>query len=138
MRISSQASEQYRKTSALAERPSEKASVQPQARTTTTSFGFRLGKFGLDYREETTVLDPSLSRDVRETKQKARAFRTEAEVEGLRAEVGADGASFRERQVDENGADAPSPGRIRSALSAYARATAQTLPPPGNMLAGVV
>lgn len=136
MRIPSQATEQYRKTSALAERPRERKSVQPQARTTTTSFGFRLGKFGLDYREETTVLDPSLSRTVRERKQKARAFEAEAEVGGLRAEVGASGANYRESQVSDT--DTPSRNRIKSALNAYGRATAQILPPPGNMLASVV
>lgn len=137
MRISSQAAEQYRKTDALAERRAERKAVQPQARTTTTSFGFRLGKFGVDYREETTVLDPSLSRSVREQNRRAGAFRAEAEVEGLRAEVGADGAVYRERGTAGRG-DAPSPGRIRSALAAYARAQAQSLPPPGRMLAGVV
>jgi hypothetical protein len=112
--------------------------VQPQARTTTTSFGFRLGKFGVDYREETTVLDPSLSRSVREQNRQARAFRTQAEVEDLRAEVGADGAAYRERQAEGIERETPSAGQIRSALAAYTRAQAQILPPPGNMLAGVV
>ena len=138
MRIPSQATEQYRKTDALAERQAERKAVQPQAKTTTTSFGFRLGKFGLDYREETTVLDPSLSKSVREQKKKARAFRTQAEVENLRAEVGADGAAYRERETPSVNSDAPSKSRIRTALAAYARSTAQILPPPGNMLAGVV
>lgn len=141
MRITSQATELYRRTSSLEETPREKPSVQPQARTTTTSFGFRLGRFGLDYREETTVLDPSLARDVRERRQKARAFQAEAEVESLRAEVGAAGAAHRDRNTAETaavGSSAPSPGRMRSALSAYARAAAQVLPPPGQMLAGVV
>jgi hypothetical protein len=138
MRVSSQAAEQYRKTDSLAERRKERKAVQPQARTTTTSFGFRLGKFGVDYREETTVLDPSLSRSVRDETRKARAFRTEAEVEELRAEVGADGAAYRERQASGTDREPPSAGRVRSALAAYARAQAQILPPPGNMLAGVV
>jgi hypothetical protein len=138
MRIPSQAAEQYRKTDALDKRRVERKTVQPQARTTTTSFGFRLGKFGVDYREETTVLDPSLSRSVREQNQQARAFRAQAEVEDLRAEVGADGAAYRERQAGGIKREAPSAGQIRSALAAYARAQAQILPPPGNMLAGVV
>ncbi|WP_316898520.1 hypothetical protein [Pseudodesulfovibrio indicus] len=145
MRITSQATELYRRTSSLGETRSEKPAVQPQARTTTTSFGFRLGKFGMDYREETTVLDPSLSRDVRERRQKARAFRAEAEVEGLRAEVGATGAVFREGQSARSSTgtgvsdgEVPSRSRVRSALSAYARAAAQVFPPPGQMLAGVV
>nr|WP_279593676.1 hypothetical protein [Pseudodesulfovibrio sp. S3-i] len=122
----------------MVEKPSEKKSVQPQARTTTTSFGFRLGKFGLDYREETTVLDPSLSRDVREKKEKARAFETEAEVEGLRAQVGADGARYRETQTTGTASGLPAQSRIKTAMNAYAQATAQILPPPGNMLASVV
>jgi hypothetical protein len=138
MRISSQAAEQYRKTDSLAERQKERKAVQPQARTTTTSFGFRLGKFGMDYREETTVLDPSLSHSVREETRKARAFKSQAEVEDLRAEVGADGAAYREREAAGANSDAPSAGRVKSALAAYARAQAQILPPPGNMLAGVV
>ncbi|WP_207260888.1 hypothetical protein [Desulfovibrio sp. Huiquan2017] len=137
MRISSQAAEQYRKTESLAERRVERKTVQPQARTTTTSFGFRLGKFGVDYREETTVLDPSLSSSVRERNRQAEAFRTEAEVENLRAEVGVEGAAYRDRRATATGG-APSPGRIKSALAAYARAQAHSLPPPGNMLAGVV
>ncbi|EGB15789.1 hypothetical protein DND132_2586 [Pseudodesulfovibrio mercurii] len=137
MRISSQAAEQYRKTDSLAERRVERKTVQPQARTTTTSFGFRLGKFGVDYREETTVLDPSLSRSVREQERQARAFRAEAEVEDLRAEVGVDGAAYRDRDTSLTD-DGPSAGRVKTALAAYARAQAQILPPPGNMLAGVV
>lgn len=138
MRIPSKAAEQYRKTDSLAERRAERKAVQPQARTTTTSFGFRLGKFGVDYREETTVLDPSLSRSVREETRKARAFRAEAEVEGLRAGVGAAGAAYRERETAGADRNAPSAGQVKSALAAYARAQAQVLPPPGNMLAGVV
>ncbi|WP_319582405.1 hypothetical protein [uncultured Pseudodesulfovibrio sp.] len=138
MRISSQAAEQYRKTDSLDKRRVERKAVQPQARTTTTSFGFRLGKFGIDYREETTVLDPSLSRSVREEARKARAFKTQAEVEDLRAEVGADGASYRERQAQGTDVDRPSVVQVKSAMAAYARAQAQILPPPGNMLAGVV
>lgn len=136
MRISSQASEQYRKTSDLAEMQSERASVQPHAKTTVTSFGFQLGKFGLDYKGETTVLDPSLSRDVREKKQKARNFRAEAEVKNLRAEVGAMGADSRDAETEQ--AATPSPTLIRTALGAYSRATARITPPPGNMLVGVV
>jgi hypothetical protein len=138
MRIPSQAAEQYRKTDSLAERRKERKAVQPQARTTTTSFGFRLGKFGVDYREETTVLDPSLSRSVREDTRKARTFKAQAEVEDLRAEVGADGAAYRDRETAGADRDAPSAGQVKSALAAYAKAQAQVLPPPGNMLAGVV
>lgn len=138
MRIPSQAAEQYRKTDSLAERRVERKTVRPQARTTTTSFGFRLGRFGLDYREETTVLDPSLSRSVSEREQKARAFMAEAEVESLRAEIGVDGAASRDREATGAGSGAASPGRMKSALAAYARARAQILPPPGNMLTGVV
>jgi len=138
MRISSQAAEQYRKTESLDKSRVERKAVQPQARTTTTSFGFRLGRFGVDYREETTVLDPSLSRSVREETRKARAFKAEAEVENLRAEVGAAGADYRARDTSGADPDAPSAGRVKSALAAYARAQAQILPPPGNMLAGVV
>ena len=141
MRISSHANEQYRKTSALAEKQIERASVQPHAKTTITSFGFRLGKFGLDYKGETTVLDPSLARDVREKKQKAKAFRTQAEVESLRAEVGATAPEYRENARSGEAAQAdssPPQSRIKSALSAYARAASAILPPPGNMLAGVV
>ena len=138
MKIPSQASKQYRKTSALAEKKSERKSVQPQARTTTTSFGFRLGKFGLDYRQESTVLDPSLSRDVREKKEQARAFKTEAEVESLRARVGQEGADYRGLRAEAYDGNKPSLHRIRTAITAYAKSTEEDLPPPGNMLAGVV
>lgn len=138
MKISSQATEQYRKTSALVDQKSERRSVQPQARTTTTSFGLRLGKFGLDYRQERTVLDPSLSKDVREKKKTARAFKAEAEVESLRARVGREGADYRNSRAESKDTDKPSLSRIRTALSAYAKSTENILPPPGNMLAGVV
>lgn len=138
MKVSSQASEQYRKTSALAETAAEKKSVRPQARTTTTSFGFRLGKFGLDYRQESTVLDPSLSRDVRETRQKARAFQSEAEVGSLRAKVGREGADYRDLQGDAATESKPSLHRMRAALTAYAKSTEDTPLPVGSMLAGVV
>ena len=138
MKISSQASEQYRRTSELVEKTAEKASVEPQARTTTTSFGFRLGKFGLDYRQESTVLDPSLSRDVREQKETAQAFETEAEVESLRAQVGREGADYRDLRAQAYDGNKPSLHRMRSALTAYAKSTEDALPLPGNMLAGVV
>ncbi|BCS89305.1 hypothetical protein [Pseudodesulfovibrio sediminis] len=138
MRISGHASEQYRKTSALAEKKSEKRTVTPQARTTTTSFGFRLGKFGLDYQSEKTTLDPSLSRDVREKKEQAEAFKTEAEVESLRAKVGAEGASFREQETASSSTDSPSQNRVRTALTAYAKSGETIYPPPGNMLASVI
>ncbi|MBG0791318.1 MAG: hypothetical protein H0S80_12575 [Desulfovibrionaceae bacterium] len=137
MRIASQASEQYRRTSAPAEAGVEKASVRPQARTTTTSFGVRLGKFGLDYRQERTVLDPSLSRDVREREAKARAFRSEAEVGSLRARVGREGADYRDLDADAAPAS-PSVNLVRAALTAYARSAEETPPPAGSMLAGVV
>jgi len=136
VKIASQASEQYRRTSALVETTAEKKSVQPQARTTTTSFGFRLGKFGLDYRQERTVLDPSLSRDVSE--EKARAFRTEAEVESLRAQIGKEGADYRDLDAEAYDGDKPSRYQTRTAMNAYARSAEESRPLPGNMLAGVV
>lgn len=138
MRISGHASEQYRKTSDLVEKQAERRTVQPQARTTTTSFGFRLGKFGLDFQQESTILDPSLSKDVREKKEKARAFKAEAEVERLRAKVGKEGADFRDLRAEAYAGNKPSMNRIRTALTAYAKSSDDILPPPGNMLAGVV
>lgn len=141
MRITSHASEQYRRTSALAEKPSEKKRATPQASVKTTSFGFRLGKFGVDFQSRSTVLDPSLSRDVREKREKAQAFKTESEVESLRAKVGREGADYR----DLNGASPasssttkPSFQRVKSAMTAYAKSTEDILPPPGKMLTNVV
>lgn len=140
MKVFSHASEQYRRTSALAERPCEKKRTEPQAKVTTTSFGFRLGKFGLDFQARDTVLDPSLSRDVREKRQKAQAFKAEAQVENLRAQVGAEGAHYRDSQTSGPSPSTakPSQSRIQTALSAYAKSTEEILPPPGNMLASVV
>ena len=138
MRIASHASDQYRKNSALTERPREKKSTEPQARVKTTSFGFKLGKFGLDFSSRSTVLDPSLSRDVREKREQAQAFRAEADVENLRAQVGADGAYFRERTAQPVNSKKPSFQQVKSAMTAYARSTEDILPPPGNMLASVV
>lgn len=137
MRINSHASEQYRKN-LVAERPREKKNTEPQARVETTSFGFRLGKFGMDFSSSKTVLDPSLSRDVREKREKAQAFQTEAEVEALRAKVGADGAAYRERSVSPDQSGKPTLHQVKNAMTAYARSTKTTLPPPGNMLAAVV
>lgn len=140
MKIFSHASEQYRRNSVPAEKPREKKQSEPQAKVTTRSFGFRLGKFGLDYESSDTVLDPSLSRDVREKRQKAQAFKAEAEVENLRATIGADGASYRDAQAADlnSAATAPSKRTVRTALSAYAKSMEDILPAPGNMLAGVV
>lgn len=138
MRVFSHASEQYRRNSTLVENQREKKQIEPQAKVTTRSFGFRLGKFGLDYQSSDTVLDPSLSRDVREKKHMAQAFKAEAEVENLRATIGADGASYRERQTSGPATTKPSRSRIQTALSAYAKSTEDILPPPGNMLASVV
>ena len=137
MRVFSHASEQYRRNSALAEKPREKVQTEPQAKVTTRSFGFRLGKFGMDFESSNTVLDPSLSRDVRERRQKARAFKVEAEVETLRAKVGCDGADYRDREAPPSQA-APTRTLIQTALTAYARSSGDTLPAPGIMLASVV
>ena len=138
MRVFSHASEQYRRQSTLAERPREKKQTEPQAKVTTRSFGFRLGKFGMDFESSSTVLDPSLSRDVREKRQKAQSFKVEAEVETLRAKVGRDGANYRERETTGSTQAKPSRQTIQTALTAYARNTEDILPPPGNMLASVV
>lgn len=140
MRINSQAAEQYRRTDALAEKTSVKRRTEPQASVKTTTFGFRLGKFGVDFQSQRTVLDPSLSRGVREERQKARAFEAESEVESLRARVGAEGATYRNIAPDSSSAATgrPSRNRVKSALAAYAKSTEDILPPPGNMLAGVV
>ncbi|QGY39396.1 hypothetical protein GM415_04425 [Pseudodesulfovibrio cashew] len=142
MRVASHASEQYRRN-ALAVRQRESVRTEPQASVKTTLFGFRLGKFGLDYESQSTTLDPSLSRDVREQKKQAQAFRAEREVESLRAEVGASGAVYRDYQGSaqsdaSSGDSSPSLHRIKTALAAYAKSTEDILPPPGNMLASVV
>ena len=138
MRVNSQAAEQYRRTDALAEKASVRRRTEPQASVKTTTFGFRLGKFGVDYQSERTVLDPSLSRSVREERQKARAFEAESEVESLRARVGAEGASYRDAGTRTTAIGKPSLSRVKSALAAYAKSTEDILPPPGQMLAGVV
>jgi len=140
VRIQSHASNQYRRNSTLTERVSEKKQSEPQAKVTTRSFGFRLGKFGMDYQSQDTVLDPSLSRDVREKRQKAQAFKVEAEVENLRAKVGSEGAHYRERNATASGPTQAKPSLtlIQTAMTAYGRSTADILPPPGNMLASVV
>lgn len=137
MRVFSHASEQYRRNSALAEKPREKVQTEPQAKVTTRSFGFRLGKFGMDFESSNTVLDPSLSRDVREKRQKAQAFKAEAEVETLRAKVGREGANYRDREASPSQAT-PTRTLIQTALTAYARSTGDVLPAPGRMLASVV
>ena len=146
MRVASHAYEQYRRTSELAQRETqdkrEKSETRAQVRTTATSFGFSLGKFGVRFEKESTQLDPSLSRDVRKERQKRRAFETESEVENLRAAVGRNGAVFRDNQYGGHGAavgfSSPSVNRVRQAMTAYADAQRRDLPPPGAMLAGVV
>ncbi len=138
MRIADQANELYRRTASLApEASSEQKSVQPQARTTTTSFGFRLGKFGLDYREERTVVDPTLCCDDSSKKAQAQAFKAEAQVGGLRAQVGAEGADYRQTQTGNLDSGSSSALR-RTAANAYARSDNESLPLPGSMLAAVV
>lgn len=138
VRINAHASQQYRKN-VPAEKPQEKVRTEPQASVKTTSFGFSLGKFGLDYSSQKTVLDPSLSRDVRDRRQKSQSFDTERQVEDLRARVGREGADYRDLKgdvVDESAR--PPMHRVKTALTAYAKSKAETLPPPGNMLASVV
>lgn len=138
MKVNSHAAQQYRRTDALAQKASVKRRTEPQASVKTTTFGFRLGKFGVDFESERTVLDPSLSRSVRERREKARAFQAESEVESLRAKIGAEGASYRDATAGSAAATKPSMSRVKSALAAYAKNTEDILPPPGNMLAGVV
>ncbi|MDC0335593.1 hypothetical protein OAN24_01670 [Pseudodesulfovibrio sp.] len=138
MRIASHASDEYRKNSALVEREQKTKRTEPQASVKTTSFGFDLGKFGLRYESQKTVLDPSLSRGVREKRQKQQAFRVEAEVENLRATVGERGADYRDQSVAPDTNRKPAFHQVKSAMAAYARSTEDILPPPGNMLASVV
>lgn len=140
MRVASHAFEQYRRTAELAPREREHTQTQAHARTTTTSIGFSLGKFGVRYESQSTRLDPSLSRDVREKKRQQRAFQAESEVETLRAAVGAQAAAFREQQTARSVGEQPSPGPglVRRALNAYAMSTEDPMPLPGNMLASVV
>jgi len=139
VRINAHASDQYRKN-AVAEKPREQVRAKPQASVTTTSFGFSLGKFGLDYSSQKTVLDPSLSRDVREQRQKAQAFEAESHVEDLRAKVGREGATYRDLSGNNVAGESSQPSlhRMKSAISAYAKSKADILPPPGRMLASVV
>ena len=138
VRINSYASEQYRKTDALAERTGTKGRTVPQASVTTTSFGFRIGSFGLDFESERTVLDPSLTRSAQEERKKAAAFDTERQVGSLRAKVGREGATYRDLNASADSTGTPSLNRIKSALTAYAKAAEESLPLPGSMLAGVV
>lgn len=137
MRIGSHASEQYRKN-AVAEKPREQARTQPQASVTSTSFGFRLGKFGLDFSSHTTVLDPSLSRDVKERNRQAQAYDAEREVENLRATIGAQGATYRDQKKSSSQAERPSIHQLKSGIAAYTKNSEEILPPPGRMLAAVV
>ena len=137
MRIGSHASEQYRKN-AVAEKPREQPRTQPQASVTSTSFGFRLGKFGLDFSSETTVLDPSLSRDVKEQNRQAQAYNAEREVETLRATIGAQGATYRNQEDAANKIEKPSPHQLKSGIAAYTKSAEERLPSPGGMLEAVV
>ena len=138
MRVNSYASDQYRKN-AVAERPKQSKRTEPQASVKTTSFGFRLGKFGVDFESSSTVVDPTLSRDVREKRQQAQAFNVEREVESLRAKVGAEGAAYRNQAGPaSDNAKRPAMHQIKSALTAYAKSTEDLLPPPGNMLTSVI
>lgn len=138
MRIDgSHASQQYRKN-AVAERPQERVRTEPQASVKTTTFGFRLGKFGLDFESSNTTLDPSLSRDVREQRRQQQSFDVDAEIESLRATVGSEGASFRDRMSGTAADRQPTAHQRRAGLAAYVRNTEDILPPPGNMLAAVV
>ena len=137
MRITSHASEQYRRQSALAQKPCEKKQTEPQAKVTTRSFGFRMGRFGLDFESSSTVIDPSLTHDVQERQRQARSFRVETEVKNLRATIGADGATYRD-SATASGRSGPSIMMVRTAMAAYPRNSEDILPMPGNMLASVI
>jgi len=137
VRIASHASEQYRNIASTGNARREQEDTRARATVTTTSFGFRLGKFGVDYQSSSTVLDPSLSPESRAARQQARAFTSQAEIEELRARVGTEGASYRQQSMDP-GRSAPSRSRIATALAAYARSAAEGTMPPGSMLASVV
>lgn len=136
MRIASHASEQYQKN-AVAERPREHKQTEPQASVTTTSFGFRLGKFGVDFSSRTTVLDPSLSRDIQEQRRQAQSFKAESEVQNLRATIGTQGATYRD-QSNRSSRTNPSAFQLKSGIAAYTKNAESILPPPGNMLSAVV
>jgi len=138
VKVFSHASEEYRRQSALAQKPRERKHSEPQAKVTTRSFGFRLGKFGMDFESSDTVIDPSLSRDVREKRQKAQSFKVEAQVETLRATVGREGANYRQQSTARPAPNKPSRNLIQTAMTAYAQNSDEVLPPPGLMLASIV
>jgi hypothetical protein len=138
VRIESHASEQYRTIAASGASQREAETATAQATVTTTSFGFRVGKFGLDYESSSTVLDESLSPESREARKQAQSFQAQAEVTGLRAQVGIQGADFRSQTASASSTvTAATARRIKGALAAYTRTT-EDIPSPGTMLASVI
>lgn len=146
MRIPARALEQYHANTVAAASRREEGNVATTATVTTTTFGLRVGKFGLDYESSSTVLDPSPAPDERAAAQQARAFAAEAEVSALRARIGRQGAARTDAsttwhdsgQPRHASGQHPSPGRVRSALAAYAAAAREAVLPPGTMLAATV
>jgi len=138
VRIQSHAVEQYQTNAGAARR--EAVTDRPGATVTTSAFGFRLGRFGLDYESSSLVVDDALSPESRRARQQAAAFSAQAEVAALRASLGSAGADHRNQVASDSATRSQevSPGRMRSALAAYAVAAREASLPPGTMLASVV
>jgi hypothetical protein len=146
VRIPARALEQYHANAAAAASRREEGNAAATATVTTTAFGLRVGKFGLDYESSSTVLDPPPTSDERTAEQQARAFAAEAEVSALRASIGRQGADRTDASTTWHDSGQSryasgqhlSPGRVRSALAAYAAAAREAVLPPGTMLAATV
>jgi hypothetical protein len=145
VRIPARALEQYHANTVAAASRREEGNAATTATVTTTAFGLRVGKFGLDYESSSTVLDSPTS-DGRAAAGQARAFAAEAEVSALRARIGRQGADRTDAsttwhdsgQPRHASGQHPSPGRVRSALAAYAAGAREAVLPPGTMLAATV
>lgn len=117
-RITGQSQNAFRRyEEALSKATDEKrrTDAAPTARARSRTFGFSLGKLGVEFTSETVDLDDeSLRKAVVSGDPRARAFDVEREVAGLKSRLGADYGPDRSSSL---------PGtamRTRQALSAYA------------------
>lgn len=114
-----QAHRAYQDALAKTPPPSERAPAAPTATARSRTFGFSLGKLGVEITTETLDLDrESVCQAARQSDPRAQAFGVECEVAALRSKLGRDYGPDR----SPGGTAEPGAMRTRQALNAYSAA----------------
>lgn len=133
---------QYQQTQAIepARSGSNGGRKSPQARLTSRTVGFSLGKLGIEFSSSDIQLDDSLSLKAAEARRKASSFGAERHVETLRADVARQAVADRAHQAFERTQRNGGPSMLARRLGAAAYEQTSSPEPriPGSMFTASV